>query len=567
MENIEAMLCAFVEGDLDEAGRAQIEKHLESNPQHRKLLNDLVQMKQMVRDLPRAKAPMDVGDSLRQKVERSMLLEDAAVVRPIGKQVDRWPQIFAIAAMFLLVSALCFIVYRALAPTLKPAVFTQTVDRFQSASPQTLDQKLDDISLGSRQAELADKTKSLELKAQAVNPPAAQTTFDAALTPTPAGAPVHSASAQQFAMQQSPTPQNVPQIAAAQPPAAMPPQQNVSQQNVYQEKVSSQNLVQTQPGLMELQKSALAQVDLVAIRRRLQNSGYGVDQIGTKSGGATLVLVNSTDLPATKQQITQFLNNNNGVSWNAVPEDVEGLTQAQALGGFGGAGSNGANNGLNNGQQAAALGGAAGDVGAAMQPMGVNDQVAAKLHAKLGATTEPSSDVSDVYVARGLSAQQVDALRQTLSVPQNGSAVQVEVKSVNDFSAAESPANGPSTTQPSVAMPKDVNLMGAVNSGATSQPSEAANAAADLAVPPTTMPTQYGIAAADRDRSIMSNARTLQPIDAVIVLQPTAAPITTGTAAGAILGNSVSGGGAATQPDVAPAAPATQPETAPTTQP
>ena len=28
MENIEAMLCAYIEGDLDEAGRAQIEKHL-----------------------------------------------------------------------------------------------------------------------------------------------------------------------------------------------------------------------------------------------------------------------------------------------------------------------------------------------------------------------------------------------------------------------------------------------------------------------------------------------------------------------------------------------------------
>ena len=47
MENIEAMLCAYIEGDLDESGSAQIEKHLESNPHHRKLLNELMELREM----------------------------------------------------------------------------------------------------------------------------------------------------------------------------------------------------------------------------------------------------------------------------------------------------------------------------------------------------------------------------------------------------------------------------------------------------------------------------------------------------------------------------------------
>ena len=37
-ENIEARLCAYVEGDLDEQGRVEIERHLEAHPNHRRLL-------------------------------------------------------------------------------------------------------------------------------------------------------------------------------------------------------------------------------------------------------------------------------------------------------------------------------------------------------------------------------------------------------------------------------------------------------------------------------------------------------------------------------------------------
>jgi len=50
------MLCAYIEGDLDEAGRAQIEKHLSENPQHRKLMAELAAMRELVQALPRVKA-------------------------------------------------------------------------------------------------------------------------------------------------------------------------------------------------------------------------------------------------------------------------------------------------------------------------------------------------------------------------------------------------------------------------------------------------------------------------------------------------------------------------------
>ena len=41
-EIIEAKLCAYIDGVLDADGRGEIEKHLKSNPQHRRLLPPLL---------------------------------------------------------------------------------------------------------------------------------------------------------------------------------------------------------------------------------------------------------------------------------------------------------------------------------------------------------------------------------------------------------------------------------------------------------------------------------------------------------------------------------------------
>ena len=47
-EIIEAKLCAYIDGDLDPEGRAEIEKHLEANPQHRRLLESLKATRDLV---------------------------------------------------------------------------------------------------------------------------------------------------------------------------------------------------------------------------------------------------------------------------------------------------------------------------------------------------------------------------------------------------------------------------------------------------------------------------------------------------------------------------------------
>jgi len=56
-ETTEAKLCAYVDGELDAAGRVEIEKYLETNPQHRKLLEELKRTRLLMQALPRASAP------------------------------------------------------------------------------------------------------------------------------------------------------------------------------------------------------------------------------------------------------------------------------------------------------------------------------------------------------------------------------------------------------------------------------------------------------------------------------------------------------------------------------
>lgn len=429
MENIEAMLCAYVEGDLDATGRAQIEKHLADHPQHRKLLDELMAMRELVRGLPHARAPMDVGDSLRQKVERSMLLGDSASSSPQRHRVDRWPQFFGIAAIFLLFASLCFIVYKALGPTLKPAVFTQNV---ADNLPET---------------QQADRQTMLQ--------PAPESAKDVA----GAGAAL-------------------PQTAAPQPAANIAASESILK--------NAQNLVvQSQQQL-----AAVAQVNFQAIRRRLENSGYGIDSAAPKSA-SVLVVVDSTDPSATKAQITQFLSNHSEISWKTVPSESENGSSATTL------------------PSPSSIAGPirAAQAGKVAQPLlDVND-----------AATQPSGEL---YVARGLTPERVDALRKSLTVPLNGPEVQVTVQSAQSLA----------TTQPSVVSFGNAGPagLGALPASATTRPAEGANSPADLALAPSTAPSAPGFGGSEVITAnnfpalptVENKSQILLPVDGVIVLQP-----------------------------------------------
>jgi hypothetical protein len=124
-EYIEARLCAYVEGELDAQGRAEIEQHLADNPQHRQLLEQLVEQRQLVRDLPREKAPEDLYESFASQLERSVLLEGDQREHHEPMRISRRPQFFAAAAIVLLTITLAGVLLMVLprGPARRPSEF------------------------------------------------------------------------------------------------------------------------------------------------------------------------------------------------------------------------------------------------------------------------------------------------------------------------------------------------------------------------------------------------------------------------------------------------------------
>lgn len=111
-ETTEAKLCAYVDGELDAAGRAEIEKYLETNPQHRKLMEELKQTRALMRALPRASAPPEIGEMLQGQLERSLLLNELdAEPAADSMRISRAAQFRAVAAVILLALGLGAVVY------------------------------------------------------------------------------------------------------------------------------------------------------------------------------------------------------------------------------------------------------------------------------------------------------------------------------------------------------------------------------------------------------------------------------------------------------------------------
>ena len=71
----EEMLSAYIDGELDAEGRTEIEKHLDANPQHRRLLESLKATRDLIKWLPREPAPPELAETLNGQLERSVLLD------------------------------------------------------------------------------------------------------------------------------------------------------------------------------------------------------------------------------------------------------------------------------------------------------------------------------------------------------------------------------------------------------------------------------------------------------------------------------------------------------------
>jgi hypothetical protein len=110
-EDIEAKLAAYIDGDLDAAGRAEIEKHLSKNAQHRRLIRELMQHRDLMRSLPREMAPAEVCESINAQLERAVLLGDVdGEGDASAMRIGGWHQFRAIAAVLVLTACLAAVI-------------------------------------------------------------------------------------------------------------------------------------------------------------------------------------------------------------------------------------------------------------------------------------------------------------------------------------------------------------------------------------------------------------------------------------------------------------------------
>ena len=120
-EIIEAQLAAYVDGELTDAERAEIERHLTANPQHRTLIRELMGHRDLLRELPRASAPADLNQEFSGQLERSALLDAGEESVAVAGRIHRWPQIAAVAAVVFLALGLGIVVYYVLPSSNDPA--------------------------------------------------------------------------------------------------------------------------------------------------------------------------------------------------------------------------------------------------------------------------------------------------------------------------------------------------------------------------------------------------------------------------------------------------------------
>jgi hypothetical protein len=199
-EQIEARLCEYVEGTLTDDQRAEIEKHLASNPQHRKLIGELLKTRDLVRQLPRATAPPDVSETLQGQLERSVLLGTMPdELEGSRLRIGFWSRMRAIAAVLLLAAGLgaagFYVLRNARSPlelaTLPPKHETTEATTLPTAAGSAIAGAPELESSASLPAEMGDAARRREATeiASATPPstPAPALTSNAFSNSTPAG--------------------------------------------------------------------------------------------------------------------------------------------------------------------------------------------------------------------------------------------------------------------------------------------------------------------------------------------------------------------------------------------
>jgi len=102
-DNLEEHMSAYLDGEVTDAERAEVEAYLAASEEGRRLFADLTRNAEWLRSLPRAKAPDGLPELVASELERRELLGEESTPefarRPAGRRLGRWLASAAVIAL------------------------------------------------------------------------------------------------------------------------------------------------------------------------------------------------------------------------------------------------------------------------------------------------------------------------------------------------------------------------------------------------------------------------------------------------------------------------------------
>jgi len=116
--NINELLNGFIDGELSERQKTEVQRLIAHDPQIAEHLRQLQKCRMLVSSLPYEQVPVDIAEQVKAALERKALLAEQpiAVDERKGARHLMFRKVFAAAAMFILVAILAGVVYTIVSP-------------------------------------------------------------------------------------------------------------------------------------------------------------------------------------------------------------------------------------------------------------------------------------------------------------------------------------------------------------------------------------------------------------------------------------------------------------------
>ena len=407
-EATEAKLCAYLEGELTPAERAEIEKYLDANPQHRKLLGELSKTREFVGLLPRESAPSEIAEAFHGHVERAMLLDGSADGESVVR-LNRWPQFMLAAAIVVLAGGLGVVVYFTL-PTTPSPQYSSSVSAHKpetgfANTPTAGAMKVDAPAAIAAPPAKLDRTDDTRAGIDAAKIPAAVDEVAKATEPLAKAKGDLVAATPERPRSKEDVPADAPLAAVA--PTVTPPSLAPAAA-----KATQDTIAQADAGLKASPADNFAPADVQNNSKSPVETSPAVPN-ARPAENLVYVVLSCADPVAGNKQVQSYLASNQ-IVYEAEPVDHQG-----AAGALSGNSSHGLLENANRAyasrqhNQKSSL-----KLEAASQPAGVDG----------GNLVTPgmlTTSGDNLYVARALTNSQADQLRAAMSVPKNGQVADV----------------------------------------------------------------------------------------------------------------------------------------------